>query len=254
MATAKRAIPLVLHTLQDSVYVSLRDSLMCGEFVPGKRLTAREIAESMGTSAMPVREAFRRLIAQGALEPLSTGAPRVPTFDSSKLADVMEVRAEVEGLAIRRAATRITDEQLQEVISANEQMLAARRQRDPKVEARANEAFHFNIYRAAGSEELLRVIEYLWLRIGPCLFAMLEAERKAFERSRKPGPGAHHAAIIEALRRRKADDAVAALRSDLAAAATFFASRMNTERRGGSSARISSGSRGSAARGSLVCT
>src|SRR5882672_6640432 len=89
-------------TLQDGVYTFIREALMSGEFVPGTRLTAREIAERTGTSVMPVREAFRRLMSEGALEPLSTGATRVPVLDLLKLQDITEIRLTVEGLAARR--------------------------------------------------------------------------------------------------------------------------------------------------------
>src|SRR5579864_1017285 len=75
------AIPLVRlsrRTLQDNVYEYVRESLMGGQYAPGDRLTAREVASALGTSVMPVREAFRRLTSEGALEPQSTGATRVP--------------------------------------------------------------------------------------------------------------------------------------------------------------------------------
>jgi len=229
MPSQNSPVPLMRRTLQDGIYNNLRDALMSGEFLPGQRLTAREVAENMGTSVMPVREAFRRLIAQGALEPLSTGATRVPIMDSGKIADVMEIRLEVEGLAVRRAATRISTEQFGELALANEQMLAARQQQDPKAEARANERFHFALYRAAGSEELLRIIEHLWLRIGPCLFALLEEKRQ--EDGRAHRPAIQHAAIMDALRQRDPDRAVAALRDDLTDAAAFFAGRASLRRK-----------------------
>jgi DNA-binding GntR family transcriptional regulator len=220
--TAPSPAALTRRTLQDGVYLNLRDGIMSGEFPPGTRLTAREIAERMGTSVMPVREAFRRLTAQRALEPLSTGATRVPIIDSGKIAEIMEVRLEVEGLAVRRAATRISADQCRALISANSEMLAAIRRHDPQTEAMANEQFHFCIYRAAESEELLRVIEQLWMRIGPCLFALLQTERKAGE-GRLRGVATHHSAMIEAMRKRDPDKAVAALRADLASAAAVFA-------------------------------
>lgn len=222
-------VTLMRRTLQDSVYLNLRLALMSGEFTPGQRLTAREIAESRGTSAMPVREAFRQLIAQGALEPLSTGATRVPIMDSGKIADVMEIRLQVEDLAVRRTATRITEEQLRELTLVNDEMAAAQRRQDPKEEARANERFHFCIYRAAGSEELLRVIEHLWLRIGPYLYSLIEG-RDSPPRTRRPA--VYHTAIMDALKQQDPDKAAAALREDLTETAAFFSSRSSTRRKG----------------------
>jgi DNA-binding GntR family transcriptional regulator len=222
MSSQMAPVVLTRRTLQDGVYLNLRESLMAGEFPPGTRLTAREVAEKMGTSVMPVREAFRQLTAQRALEPLSTGATRVPILDAGKIAEIMEVRLEVEGLAVRRAATRMTADQCSALSSANDEMLAAIRRQDPSEEARTNREFHFCIYRAAGSEELLRVIEHLWVRIGPCLFALLQEERKGGKRPNR-APATHHAAMIEAMRKHDPEKAAAALRADLAAAAAIFA-------------------------------
>jgi DNA-binding GntR family transcriptional regulator len=229
MPNAKAASGLIRQTLQDGIYLRLRESLMSGAFVPGMRLTAREVSESMGTSVMPVREAFRRLTALGALEPLSTGATRVPLMDAGKIADIMELRLDLEALAARRAAVRIKDEQFAALELANEAMLAAIRRKDIRDEARANEQFHFCIYSAAGSEELLRVIEHLWLRIGPCLLALLEEQSKSSDNNAQ-NQIAHHAAIIDALRRHDPDQAAQALRADLVGTLTFFEARGNAQR------------------------
>src|SRR6185437_15138287 len=104
--------PLIRRTLQHNVYDYLRDSLATGELGPGERLTIRGVAERIGTSIMPVREAFRRLTSEGALEPLSSGATRVPVLDFKKLQDLFEIRLSVEGLAARLAANRITESQI----------------------------------------------------------------------------------------------------------------------------------------------
>jgi DNA-binding GntR family transcriptional regulator len=218
----KAPVMLTRRTLHDGVYLNLRESLMAGEFAPGTRLTAREVAEKMGTSVMPVREAFRQLTAQRALEPLSTGATRVPILDAGNIADIMELRQEVEGLAVRRAATRITAAQCHAASTANDEMLMAIRRRNPRDEAKANEHFHFCIYRAAASDELLHFIQHLWVRIGPCLFALLREERAE---GRKPNrfPAAHHEALLEAMRRHDPEKAAAALRADLTAAASVLA-------------------------------
>ncbi|HEV7610717.1 MAG TPA: GntR family transcriptional regulator [Steroidobacteraceae bacterium] len=208
-------------TLQDGVYTFIREALMSGEFVPGTRLTAREIAERTGTSVMPVREAFRRLMSEGALEPLSTGATRVPVFSSERIAEIMDIRLIVEGFAARRAASRITDEELRELVAANDQMVIAMRRRDPKIEARANEHFHFSIYRAAGSEELMRIIEHLWLKFGPPLLKVMEEGGDEGE-SRIRRTAKHHAAIIAALRQRDPERAAAALQADLTDTSKFY--------------------------------
>jgi DNA-binding GntR family transcriptional regulator len=194
---------------------------MSGEFAPGDRLTVRGIAERMGTSVMPVREALRRLTAAGALEPLSTGATRVPVLDFGRLQDIMEIRATMEGLAARRAAERITENEFRRLIEVNNEVMEAARSGDVAVEVRANERFHFIIYRAAGSEELLRIIQLLWVQIGPYLLWLLR--RGVPEKPRSVRVAfRYHKEIIEALRLRDGPAAEAALKSDLSVAARRF--------------------------------
>ena len=222
-------VRLTRRTLQDNVYDNLRKSLMSGSLPPGTRLTVRGIGERMGTSAMPVREAFRRLTSEGALEPLSTGETRVPVLSVEQIIEITDIRLEVEGLATRRAAERITDEQLAALESANTEMLAAIRARDAAAEAQANEKFHFTIYRAADSDEILRIVDRLWIKIGPCLIDLLsDYEHSGNIRSRNTAKD--HAAIIHGLRKHDPIAAEAALRADLSAGAAFLTTQAQRAR------------------------
>jgi DNA-binding GntR family transcriptional regulator len=213
--------PLLRRKLQDNVYDYLREGLMTGRFGPGEHLTVRGVAAETGTSVMPVREAFRRMTTEGALEPLSTGATRVPVFDLLKLQDLTEIRLNVEGLAARRAATRMTPMELVELDRCNADVRLAVESGDTEAEAKANEQFHFCIYRSARSAELLRIIEHLWLQIGPYLCWLLKQGRwpkniggsRAFR---------HHKDIVQALRRHDAERAEAAMRADLIVAAAVL--------------------------------
>jgi DNA-binding GntR family transcriptional regulator len=209
------------RTLQHNVYDFLCDGLMSGEFAPGERLTVRGVAEWIGTSVMPVREAFKRLTSEGALEPLSTGATRVPVLEFGRLQDLYELRMMLEGLAARRAATRITDDEYEALGAANEDVLKAAAAGDITAESKANERFHFCIYRAARSDELLRVIKHLWLQMGPYLVWLLRQgrwptdhhDRKAFR---------YHKDLLDALRRHDGARAETALRADLTTSAEIL--------------------------------
>jgi DNA-binding GntR family transcriptional regulator len=205
---------LVRRTLQDNVYGYLREAIMSGQFAPGDRLTGRGIAALIGTSVMPVREAFRRLTSEGALEPLSTGATRVPVFDMPRLRELHEIRVEVEGLAARRAANRISNDELRELEQLNIDFQRASAEGNLAAEAKANERFHFGIYTAAQSGELLRIIEQLWLRMGPYIRGIMH---EADGNGRPQGAKAfrQHKEILLALRRRDAAQAEAAIRADL---------------------------------------
>jgi DNA-binding GntR family transcriptional regulator len=208
---------LVRRTLQHNVYDFLRDGLMSGRFAPGERLTVRGVAAWIGTSVMPVREAFRRLTTEGALEPLSSGATRVPVLDFAKLQDLMEIRLTVEGLAARRAATRVTEAEYQDLCAINDVVLKAAAGDDQANEARANERFHFGIYRAARSDELLRIIEHLWLQMGPYLAWLLR--QGLWPTHQRDGVAyRHHKGLLDALRLRDPAKAETSLRADLSLA------------------------------------
>src|ERR1700733_7046204 len=87
------------ETVQDRVYAALRDKLMRGGFEPGQKLKIAELAQAFGTSAMPVREALNRLVAERAIESLRNRSVRVPALSQDCLQDLMEARYAVEGLA-----------------------------------------------------------------------------------------------------------------------------------------------------------
>lgn len=221
-AVAHSRPPFVRRTLQDNVYEYLREALMSGEYSPGQRLTVRGVAGALGTSVMPVREAFRRLTSEGAFEPLSTGATRVPVFDLPKLRDLTEIRLTVEGLAARRAAERLPAGEYRLLEQLNLEVLKAAAAGDRAGEARANERFHFGVYRAAQSTELLRIIEHLWLRIGPYLAWLLKQRGAWLKRPQGVRAFRHHKDILEALRRGDAERAERAIRADLMTAAEIL--------------------------------
>lgn len=212
-----RRVQLTRRTLQHGIYDYLREALMSGEYSPGERLTVRGVAAKTGTSVMPVRAAFQRLASEGALEPLSNGAIRVPLFHLHKLLDLEEIRVTVEGLAARRAAQRIAPKDLSTLEELNEDVMKAAKSGDPSAEARANERFHFCLYRAAQSDTLLRIIEGLWLQVGPYLAWLLKQSQGS---SGSRGVGGmrgfrYHKDILLAVRRHDMDRAEAAIRADL---------------------------------------
>jgi DNA-binding GntR family transcriptional regulator len=181
----------------------------------------RGVAAQMGTSVMPVREALRRLTSEGALEFLSTGFTQVPVLDVSKLQELTEIRLVVEGLAAHRAALRVTKSELEAIEAANSEVSRASREGNIAAVARANEVFHFSIYQASQSAELVRIIERLWLKVGPCLTWLLMQQPSV------KGYGVatfkHHKELIAALRRHEPAKAAAALKADIATAAAVVA-------------------------------
>jgi DNA-binding GntR family transcriptional regulator len=198
------------ETVQDRVYSALRDKLMRGSFAPGQKLKIAELASAFGTSAMPVREALNRLAAERAIESMRNRSVRVPALSQDSLQDLMEARYAVEGLAVARAASKMTTETLAKLRRLIDAQSETDAEHISEASAEQNRAFHFAIYRQSESKVLLPIIESLWLQFGPYL-------RVASERfDGREGRGTNfHVEMVDALTRGDGKAARAALESDI---------------------------------------
>jgi DNA-binding GntR family transcriptional regulator len=203
-------VRIARETVQERVYSALRDQLMRGGFEPGQKLKIAELAGAFGTSAMPVRDALNRLTVERALETLPSRTVRVPALSKAALQDLRETRFAIEGLAIARAASKMTAESL----ATLRQLIAVQSETDAEHlserSAEQNRAFHFAIYRQSGSTVLLPIIESLWLQFGPYL--RLASER--FDGGEGRGTN-FHVEMLEALARGDGVAARAALEVDI---------------------------------------
>ncbi|MER9631042.1 GntR family transcriptional regulator [Mesorhizobium sp. M0296] len=207
--------PLSRETLQDRVYRHVTELILDGSIVPGEMVTVQSLADAFGVSPMPVREALRRLSAANALMVVSGRSIGIPALSRARLIDLRNVRFEIEAIAAAWAAERMDDASvalLRQHLDALEQANAAG---DVKSYLRANYAFHFSIYRAAGSENMLNIIENLWLQISP-YFNMLH------DSGNYSTANQHHQQMFAALRDRNAEAIRAAVRADIDAAFTVL--------------------------------
>jgi DNA-binding GntR family transcriptional regulator len=164
----KAAIPPVdLGTLRDQVYSDLRRALMNAKFAPGQKVTIRSLAAALGTSLTPVREALRRLIAEGALEGAANRSVRVPIMTRDKILELRDIRLALEGLAAARAAERISREEIAHLRSLSLEIVAARDRGDTATDIAKVTEFQFAVYRAAEMPALLKLIEMVWVQTGP---------------------------------------------------------------------------------------
>ncbi len=201
-------------SLQQRVYEELTKSLMHGAFAAGQVLRMQALADTLGVSIMPVREALGRLVTENALEVMPNRSTRVPLITAARLEDLSRARCLIEGELVRLAVPQLDTETLDLLRQQTEACEAAFGRLD---EEHANETsvlnhdFHFTIYRAAKSEVLLPIVRSLWMQTGPCVRA------SAIIYGQNPSLTAvhHHWALIEALEARDAEAAVAALHSDI---------------------------------------
>jgi DNA-binding GntR family transcriptional regulator len=220
--------PVSRNTLQEQAYLRLRQALMSGQFAPGQSITLRAAAAALGTSAMPARDALRRLEIEHALVPRGNRTLGVPELTWQSLAELREVRMALEGLATEKAALQITPREIAILEDHYRSMAEAANAGDIGEYMRANWSFHSGIYRASRSQLLVAVIEPFWMRIGPYVRIMLP-DRKSLVDSL-----GNHAAAVEALKRRDAAAARQAIQRDLLESAEGLATmlRAREEARG----------------------
>jgi DNA-binding GntR family transcriptional regulator len=154
-------------SLRSQVYDSLRDALTAGRFTPGQKLSFRFIAGGLGVSLTPVREAIRRLVAEGAFEMRPNRSVRVPLMTRDRVLELRDIRVAVEGLAAEKAAAAASREQVAALRRVAVELAAARSRGDHVVDRQKIREFHFGLYASANQPALLRVIEGLWLQTGP---------------------------------------------------------------------------------------
>lgn len=180
-------------------YTRLRDMILYGHLAPGAPVTIQGLISDLGAGMTPVREAIRRLTAEGALLPQGNRRVAVPELSAEMLDQVAFARLAIEPKLAELAGSRLTPAQIDrlEAIDANvTQAIEAGRLSDY---LEANHAFHFALYEAAEAPVLLDLARSLWLRAGPPLRAVIDRY------GREPAPDLHH----EALKAMRAGDAVA---------------------------------------------
>lgn len=204
-------------SLRQQVYASLREALTSGRFAPGQKVTFRYVAGVLGVSLTPVREAMRRLVAEGAFEMNPNRSVRVPLMTRDKVLELRDIRMELEGLAAAKAALVATRGQMADIRRAAREIMAARNRGDSATDRQKVREFHFAVYAAAGQPTLLRLIEGLWLQTGPYMNLLYP---DFISSSRGP---AGRLRLIDALQARNASAARREMADDIRRALSYVA-------------------------------
>jgi DNA-binding GntR family transcriptional regulator len=146
---------------------ALREALVVGRIQPGRPMTLRGLAEALGTSPMPVREAIRGLAAEKALDVSGSGRIAVPRMSEQRFAEILDARALLEPRAAELALPHIGRDVLRDLKRIDDAIDASLVSGDVESYMRLNHLFHFTIYRQSGSDVFLPLIESVWLRFGP---------------------------------------------------------------------------------------
>ena len=207
--------PFTRSNLREQIKDVILQRIVAGEYAPGARLIETRIAQELGVSQAPVREALRDLEQLGCIVHEPFRGCSVRAFSAQELLEAFPVRATLEALAARLAAERITEDELLHLADLLETMRAAARRGDAHDQSQANASFHATIVRAARNATL----ERQW--------SFLEPFSRTYISVSQPGLdllalSERHVPILEALRARDPDAAAAAMHSHLMDAAELL--------------------------------
>ncbi len=199
-------------TLWDKAYFSLKSALLAGKFVPGERIILRKVAQDLGISLTPVRDAINRLAAENVLERGGVGqggGASVPLLNANEFDQLMSIRSSLEPLAAEAAAKNASKAEIVEISNMLNRMKDLAETGNLASYLDAHYQFHFGIYKLANQAILLQAIEGAWLRCGPTLNLALPAY--------KPGQKRHkyHLAALNALKKGDGVGVAQAIRADI---------------------------------------
>ena len=150
-------------------YARLRDMILFGHLRPGAAVTIQGLIADLGAGMTPVREAIRRLTAEGALEPQGNRRVAVPSMTEAMLRQVAFARLSIEPKLAEMAAAQLTPDVIQRLQEIDNTVDRAIRAGDVTGYLQSNHAFHFCLYEASDAPILVDMARSLWLRFGPSL-------------------------------------------------------------------------------------
>ena len=147
--------------LRDVVFNTLRQAILKGELEPGERLMEIQLADRLGVSRTPIREAIRKLELDGLVLMIPRKGAEVARISEKSLREVLEVRRSLEELATELACQRMNANALQELEDAQESFQNAIREGDLMMIAEADEHYHDIIYRGTSNSRLVQILNNL---------------------------------------------------------------------------------------------
>lgn len=196
-----RLVPIKLDDykpLREIVFESLREAIIQGKLRPGERLMEIQLAEEMGVSRTPVREAIRKLELEGFVVMAPRKGAYVSDVSVKDIVDVFEVRSALEGLAAGLAAERITSEEMDQ-LEMSLVKINAISEEDLDAIVEGDACFHEIIYRASRNERLTQIITQLQEQIRR--FRMTSLSRPGRQKNALD----EHKKIVEAISDRNVD-------------------------------------------------
>lgn len=192
--------------LRDVVFNTLRRAILTGELKPGERLMEIHLANRLGVSRTPIREAIRKLELEGLVIMIPRRGAEVAQITEKGLKDVLEVRRALDALCVELACDRISDEEEQQLKLACDKFEQATETKDATVIARADVELHDIIVRATGNQRLIQLINNLSEQMYRYRFEYIKDE------NRHDNLIEEHRMIYESIARRDKEKAAEAAR------------------------------------------
>lgn len=201
---AERKVPT-----HEVTYAQLRDMVLMGGLAPGQAVTIQGLIRDLGAGMTPVREAIRRLTAEGALQLHGNRRVSVPRLTPPLLDEIAFARLTIEPKIAEMAAPRLTEAAIAHLAQIDETINEAMKLGDIPGYLSGNHRFHFTLYDASGAQVLTDMAQSLWLRFGPSLRVV----SARYSKSRLPD---RHSDAIEAMRAGDGKALARAVEADIA--------------------------------------
>ncbi|MGN0244329.1 MAG: GntR family transcriptional regulator [Lachnospiraceae bacterium] len=147
--------------LRDVVFNTLRQAILTGELKPGERLMEIHLADRLGVSRTPIREAIRKLELEGLVVMIPRKGAQVARITEKNLKDVLEVRRALDMLAVRLACSRMDDEYKKQLREACDEFARVVKNNNTKDITEADVSFHDIINKATGNDRLIQLVNNL---------------------------------------------------------------------------------------------
>mgnify|MGYP003291389358 FL=1 len=187
--------------LRDVVFNTLRDAILTGKLVPGERLMENQLAEKLGVSRTPVREALRMLELENLVELVPRKGAQVLDMSEKDIINILEVRSALEGLATSVACKKMSKEDLQQLKNMEVDFEKAVADNDVEHFVDIDEDFHDLIFAATENDKLINIFRNL--RIQLYRYRMAQAKNNETSMSTIV---AHHRSIIRAIENHDAEE------------------------------------------------
>ncbi len=194
--------------VREEAYLILRDQIVEGRLEPGRKLRDKELAEQLGVSRTPIREALLRLEEEGLVQTKPNCSTLVCPIDFHNILNLYSIAWSLENLALRQAFERITSKTIDLMTKVNERLLQALKSNDSTAAVQADNDFHSIYIQLSQNEELCRILSSIkqkLKRLELYYFAQVKDAHRSYE---------EHLQIIKALKKKDLSLALKAVESN----------------------------------------